>query len=217
MRHCRAKPGSGGRSLRPCNRELASSVSSAEWRFRVGPEEEAAFSRYVTARRDHVRRTAYLLCGDWHRADDLTQIAFVKLYGAWDRVRDPRALDAYVRSCLVRATIDESRRPWRRERAVEIVPEEVDSFDISSVIADRALVQAAMEQVPPGQRATLVLRYFEGLDVTEAATALGCSEGNVKSQTARGLAALKKALAGQVDGSEEPGPGTGRARRGDEG
>src|SRR4051794_18145196 len=98
------------------------SVSSAEWRLCVGPEEDAAFSRYVTARRDHVRRTAYLLCGDWHRADDLTQIAFVKLYGAWDRVRDPLALDAYVRSCLVRATIDESRRPWRRERSVEILP-----------------------------------------------------------------------------------------------
>jgi RNA polymerase sigma-70 factor (sigma-E family) len=160
----------------------------------VGPEEDGAFSRYVTARRDHVRRTAYLLCGDWHRADDLTQIAFVKLYGAWERVRDPRALDAYVRSCLVRATIDESRRPWRRERAVEVLPEVPDSFDIASVISDRALVQAAMEQIPPGQRATLVLRYFEGLDVAEAAAALGCSEGNVKSQTARGLAALKKAL-----------------------
>ncbi len=160
----------------------------------MGPEEDGAFSRYVTARRDHVRRTAYLLCGDWDRADDLTQIAFVKLYGAWDRIRDRRALDAYVRSCLVRATIDESRRPWRRERAVEVLPEVSDSFDISSVIADRALVQAAMEQVPPGQRATLVLRYFEGLDVAGAAAALGCSQGNVKSQTARGLDALKKAL-----------------------
>ena len=64
----------------------------------MGPEEDAAFSRYVTARRDHVRRTAFLLCGDWHRADDLTQIAFVKLYGAWERVRDPRATIAIARS-----------------------------------------------------------------------------------------------------------------------
>ena len=175
----------------------------------MGPEENAAFSRYVTARRDHVRRTAYLLCGDWHRADDLTQIAFVKLYGAWERVRDPGALDAYVRSCLVRATIDESRRPWRREQVVEIVPEEADSFDISSVIADRTLVQAAMEQVPPGQRATLVLRYFEGLDVTAAATALGCSEGNVKSQTARGLAALKKALRALGESGRDSSDGSG--------
>lgn len=183
----------------------------------MGPEEEAAFSAYVTARRDRVRRTAYLLSGDWHRADDLTQIAFVKLYGAWDRVRDHRALDAYVRSCLVRATVDESRRPWRRERAVEVLPETPDSFDMASVIADRALVQSALEQVPAGQRATLVLRYFEGLDVAGVAAAMGCSEGNVKSQTARGLAALKKALAGAIDGRGETGPATGTAKRGDEG
>lgn len=160
----------------------------------MGPEEDAEFSQYVTARRDHVRRTAYLLCGDWHRADDLTQISFVKLYGAWGRIRDRGALDAYVRSCLVRATVDESRRPWRREKAVEILPETTDSFDIASVVADRELVQRALEHVPPGQRATLVLRYFEGLDVAQAAAALGCSVGNVKSQTARGLAALKGAL-----------------------
>lgn len=186
-----AKP--GATPIR-CNRMRDPSVLSNEWRFRVGPEEDDAFSHYVTARRDHVRRTAYLLCGDWHRADDLTQIAFVKLYRAWGRIRDHRALDAYVRTCLVRATIDESRRPWRRERAVEVLPETADTFDLGSVVADRELVQAALEEVPPGQRATLVLRYFEGLDVTETAAALDCSEGNVKSQTARGLAALKKAL-----------------------
>lgn len=181
----------------------------------MGPEEDAAFSRYVTARRDHVRRTAYLLCGDWHRADDLTQIAFVKLYGAWDRIREHGALDAYVRTCLVRATVDESRRPWRRERAVEVLPEVADSFDMASVIADRELVQAALAQVPAGQRATLVLRYFEGLDVAGVAAAMGCSPGNVKSQTARGLAVLKKALAGKVDGRGTTGTGT--AKRGDEG
>ncbi|MET3804557.1 RNA polymerase sigma-70 factor (sigma-E family) [Nakamurella sp. UYEF19] len=182
----------------------------------MGPEEDGAFSQYVTARRDHVRRTAYLLCGDWHRADDLTQIAFVKLYGAWERIRDHRALDAYVRSCLVRATVDESRRPWRRERAVEVLPETVDTFDIASVISDRELVQSALEQVPSGQRAVLVLRYFEGLDVAESASALGCSEGNVKSQTARGLAALKKAL--QAMGElgtprDRGGPTDGKGRR----
>lgn len=175
----------------------------------MGPEEDAAFSQYVTARRDHVRRTAYLLCGEWHRAEDLTQIAFVKLYGAWERIRDHGALDAYVRSCLVRATVDESRRPWRREKATEILPETSDSFDISAVVADRELVQQALEHVPSGQRATLVLRFFEGLDVAQTAAALGCSQGNVKSQTARGLAALKAAL--QSVG--ETGNGSGGERR----
>ena len=155
---------------------------------------EEDFSSYVTARRDHTRRVAYLLCGDWHRADDLTQIAFVKLYGAWERIRDRGALDAYVRSTLVRATVDESRRPWRREKVVEVLPETASFDDLGDKLADRERVQAALAVVPGGQRAVLVLRYFEGLDVAETAAALGCSEGNVKSQTARGLAALRAAL-----------------------
>jgi RNA polymerase sigma-70 factor (sigma-E family) len=156
---------------------------------------DAAFTAYVAARRDVVRRTAFLLCGNWHTADDLTQTAFVKLYGAWHRVRDPGALDAYVRSVLVRATVDESRRPWRREKAVDAVPHNPAPSDSASTLADRAVVRQALAAVPAGQRTVLVLRYFEGLDVAETAAALGCSEGNVKSQTARGLAALRAAMA----------------------
>lgn len=160
----------------------------------MGPEEESAFAEYFTARREQVRRTAYLLCGDWHKADDLAQTAFVKLHGAWSRVRDPKALDAYVRSCLVRSVVDESRRPWRRERAVEIVPDLPDNLDFSSLVADQDQLKAALAAIPPGQRAVLVLRYFEGMDVAGTAEALGCSEGNVKSQTARGLAALRAVM-----------------------
>lgn len=173
----------------------------------MGPEEEAEFSAYVAARREHVRRAAYLLCRDWHKADDLTQTAFVKLYGAWDRVRDRAALDGYVRSCLVRATVDESRRPWRRESATQEMPEGGSSAappgfggraphaaDLSGPVVDRAVVHRALAQVPEGQRMVLVLRFYEGLDVAATAATLGCSEGNVKSQTSRGLKALKAAL-----------------------
>ncbi len=174
----------------------------------MSPEEEAEFAAYVTAGRDRVRRTAYLLCGDWHRADDLTQIAFVKLYGAWGKVRDRAALDAYVRTCLVRATVDESRRPWRRERSVDELPEHHGAADIradlASVVVDRELIRQALDLVPPGQRAVLVLRYYEGMDVAATAAALECSEGNVKSQTARGLAALKAAL-GQLGSASRGG------------
>jgi RNA polymerase sigma-70 factor (sigma-E family) len=166
----------------------------------VGPEEEAQFSVYVTARRDRLRRTAYLLCGDWHRADDLTQIAFVKLYGAWGEIRDYAALDAYVRRCLMRVAVDESRRPWRRESVVDELPDHAQlsggSADLAAGVVDRELIRQALEAVPPGQRAVLVLRYYEGMDVAGTAAALECSEGNVKSQTARGLAALKTALSG---------------------
>lgn len=169
---------------------------------------DAEFSAYVAVRRDAVRRSAYLLCGDWHQADDLTQTAFVKLYDAWDRVRDRGALDAYVRSIVVRATVDESRRPWRREKAVDAVPDQPalsgtgSTVDIAASVADSELVRSALASVPSGQRAVLVMRYFEGLDVAATARALGCSEGNVKSQTARGLSALKAALAvrGELEG-----------------
>lgn len=157
---------------------------------------DAEFSEYFAARRDHVRRTAYLLSGDWYKADDLAQTAFVKLYGAWDRVRDRAAMDAYVRSCLVRSVIDESRRPWRREKVVEIMPENSDDneSDIASVVADRELFRQALTAVPRGQRTVLVLRYYEGLDVAATAAAMGLSQGTVKSQTARGLAALRLAV-----------------------
>lgn len=163
--------------------------------MRAADDANAEFSVYVAARRDAVRRTAYLLCGDWHQADDLAQTAFVKLHGAWGRIRDRGALDAYVRSTLVRATVDESRRPWRREKAVDAVPDVPALSDIASTVTDREIVRAALACVPPRQRAVLVMRYFEGLDVAETASALKCSQGTVKSQTARGLAALKAALA----------------------
>jgi RNA polymerase sigma-70 factor (sigma-E family) len=156
---------------------------------------DAEFSAYFDARRDVVRRTAYLLCGDWHKADDLAQTAFVKLYGAWDRVRDRAAMDAYVRSCLVRAVVDESRRPWRREKVVEFMPESpTNASDLAAMVADRELFRKALAAVPPGQRTVLVLRYYEGLDVASTAAAVGLSEGTVKSQTARGLAALRTAV-----------------------
>lgn len=171
----------------------------------MGPEEEAQFAVYVTARRDRVRRTAYLICGDWHKADDLAQIAFVKLYGAWQRIRDYGALDAYVRSCLMRAAVDESRRPWRRERPAEVLPERAGGAatepvgghaapDFAALVVDRELMRAALRHLPDGQRAMVVLRYYEGLSVAEVAAAMDCSEGNVKSQTSRGLAALRAAL-----------------------
>lgn len=160
----------------------------------MGPDDEAEFSAYVAARRDVVRRTAYLLCGDWHTADDLAQTALVALYRTWHRIRDRAAMDAYVRTCLTRAVVDESRRPWRREAAAWEVPDNPAPSDIAGAVADRQLVRQALLAVPPKQRATLVLRYFEGLDVAATAAALGCSEGTVKSQTARGLATLRAAL-----------------------
>lgn len=168
--------------------------------------DEADFAEYVRARRDAVHRSAFLLCGDWHRADDLAQTAFLTLYRRWRAVRDRGALDAYVRRCLVRAVVDESRRPWRRERFVAELPQTAfppATPDTADGVATRTALLAGLARVPPRQRAVLVLRFLEGLDVSGVAAALGCTEGTVKSQTARGLDALRAALGEELDDLRE--------------
>lgn len=165
--------------------------------------EEQEFAEYFAARRDAVRRTAFMLCGDWHRADDLAQTAFVALHRRWRKIRDRGALDAYVRKTVVRAVIDESRRPWRRERFVEELPEvsiqDGSGGDVGDAVATRSTLLDGLRQVPPRQRAVLVLRFLDGLDVAATAEALRCSEGTVKSQTARGLATLRDVLGDAMD------------------
>jgi len=160
-------------------------------------DERRRFTEYFAARQASLRRTAYLLCGDWHWADDLTQTAFVRLAAAWQRVRDPGAVDAFVRTCLVRVYLAESRRAWRRrENTVAEPPERAGRDDDAETVTRQMVFARALAQLPPRQRATLVCRFYQELDVAATATALGCSEGTVKSQTARGLAALRAALTG---------------------
>ena len=152
----------------------------------------AEFSAYVAARRATLRRTAYLMCGDWHMAEDLVQVALAKLYVAWPRIHTDGAEDAYARRIIVRATIDEVRRPWRRREQSGL-----DGIDVAGVEplpydGDELLV--ALRSLPDRQRATVVLRYWWGLSVEETARDLGCSTGTVKSQTARAIAHLRAAL-----------------------
>jgi RNA polymerase sigma-70 factor (sigma-E family) len=149
------------------------------------------FTAYVTARAPALRRTAYLLCGDWHRAEDLTQSALARLYLAWSRARRTGAVDRYARKIVVRVFLDERRRMWRREVPTADLPESAIAGPTSE---DRLVVLEALNLVPDRQRAALVLRYWEDLSIGETAEVLGCSEGNVKSQTARGLAALRSHL-----------------------
>ncbi|MPZ60243.1 MAG: SigE family RNA polymerase sigma factor [Propionibacteriales bacterium] len=153
---------------------------------------DAEFTEYVAARRTHLRRTAYLMCGDWHTADDLVQTALAKLYVAWPRIHRDVPPDAYVRRILVRANIDESRRPWRRERATEELPE--SPAEETFAVEDREQVRAALARLAPGQRTAVVLRYWAGLSVEEVARDMECSIGTVKSQTARAIARLRDQL-----------------------
>jgi RNA polymerase sigma-70 factor (sigma-E family) len=146
-----------------------------------------------------LRRTAYLLCGDWHTADDLVSVALTKLYRQWRRISAMDNVDAYVRRMVLNAWFDERRRPWRRrEQATADMP---DRRLCSPDSAQRIALLAYLAELPPRRRAVLVLRYFCDLSVEETADALRCSTGTVKSQTSRALETLRGRLVG-ADGVE---------------
>src|SRR5580698_6214825 len=94
--------------------------------------DEEAFRTFAWSHRASLRRTAYLMCGDWHQADDLVQTTLVKLYVAWKRVRNDAAPEAYVRRILTRCFLDERRRPWRRESPTDTVPERAAAVPTAS-------------------------------------------------------------------------------------
>ncbi|MEV6305709.1 SigE family RNA polymerase sigma factor [Actinoplanes sp. NPDC051861] len=152
------------------------------------------YREFVAGRMDGWRRTAYLLCGDWHAADDLVSIALVRLYRHWGRVSRIEHPEAYVRQILVRAMLNERRRPWRREQPVTAVPDSPSAVPGPDRVADEQRFMALLSELPPRRRAVLVLRYFCDLSVEETAAQLGCSTGTVKSQTSRALEALRVRL-----------------------
>lgn len=150
------------------------------------------FSAFVAARQAHLRRIAYAVCGDWHRADDLLQTALVKLYVAWPRLHRDGRQEAYTRQIIVRSNIDESRRPWRRERPG------LDGHDPAARpglgTEERSALFDALQDLPVGQRKVVVLRHWLGLSVEETAAELGISTGTVKSQSSRALHTLQSVL-----------------------
>jgi len=142
-----------------------------------------------------LRRLGYLLSGDWYRADDLVQTTIEKMYDKWRRVRRADNVDAYARTILVRVFLSEQRSGWRSRVSVTADPPDAV---LAGPDPDTALdVRRALATVPPRQRAVLVLRFFADLSIEQTAELLGCSPGTVKSQTAHGLSALRRALGDQ--------------------
>jgi RNA polymerase sigma-70 factor (sigma-E family) len=153
---------------------------------------ESEFATFVAARRPHLRRIAYALCGDWHQAEDLVQTALAKLYVAWPRIHKEGAEEAYARRTMVRANIDDSRRPWRRETPGLDHHDRAVGPDHSQ--DDRSTLVSALQQLPAMQRKAVVLRHWLDLSVEQTAAELDISPGTVKSHTSRGLAALQRLL-----------------------
>ena len=154
------------------------------------------FSAFVQARRTGLVRSACLLtAGDTHLAEDLVQTALARLYVAWPKVRRAGTESAYVWRIIVNAHIDEVRRPSRRrERHVPELPELPAPPEAHPDGLGGSEVRAALGALPPGMRAAVVLRHWLDLSVGETAELLNCSEGTVKSQTAKAAARLRDLL-----------------------
>lgn len=159
-------------------------------------QRERGFAEYVAQRRAHLYRAAYLLCGDAHRAEDVVQQALAKLYVAWPRVSRLDSVDAYARRVVVNAHLDETRRPWRRERPVDAGSGSALDRPVEAAVTveDSDALWTALRGLAPGQRRVVVLRHYWGLSVDETAADLGISPGTVKSQTSDALARLRAAL-----------------------
>jgi len=162
----------------------------------VSVPRDQEFAEYVSARLSTLRRLAYLLCQDRDRTDDLVQAAITRLYVHWGRARAVEHLDAYTRTVLVRVYLNERRSTWATR--VDLSRELPDTAAAPEDQDDALDLRVALATLPPRQRATLVLRFYCDLSVEQTATHLGCSTGTVKSQTAKGLQALRGRL-GPVD------------------
>lgn len=157
-----------------------------------------AFEQFVAASSDRLVRTAYLLCGDRGHAEDLVQTALLRTARRWRTAREQP--EAYARRVVVNLAKDRWRSLGRRPSETSI---EMDvAIPVTDGVADRDELVRATRQLPAGQRAVLVLRYFDDLSVEETAAALGCSTGTVKSQTARALERLRAALVPEKENAD---------------
>jgi RNA polymerase sigma-70 factor (sigma-E family) len=152
------------------------------------PDRAESFTRWASERQQALLRTAVLLCGDHHRAEDLVQDALTKVAVRWGRLHDGNP-DAYARQVIVRTNIS-----WWRRRRHEVVRDVRDggvSAGPGAEVDRRLALDRALAQLTPRQRATVVLRFYDDLSERDTAEVLGVSTGTVKSQTHVALARLR--------------------------
>lgn len=165
--------------------------------------DEAEFREFVSENLRPLRRFAYLMCGDWHRAEDAVQTVLAKLYVDWTRVTR-RSPTAYAQRMVVNALNDVHRRAWfRREHLKDELPDRPSTTDATNTSDQRLMILAALAKLPTRRRATLVLRFWADHSVDETAEIMGCSAATVKSQTARGLSTLRNLLPNPLQDSLE--------------
>ncbi len=157
-----------------------------------------SFEEFVLARRSALLRTAYLLTGDLHDAEDLVQVALAKAVPQWRRIH--ARPEPYVRQILARESITRWRTRRWRESPRDVLPEPTAAGGDAGLGADERLaLRDALARLPPRQRAVVVLRYFDDLTEKDTAAALGIAIGTVKSQARDALARLRDVLAEDLD------------------
>jgi RNA polymerase sigma-70 factor (sigma-E family) len=168
----------------------------------------AEFTEFAEAVAPRLRRTAFLLCGDWHAAEDLAQTALAKVYVSWRKIKRQDAAPDYATRTLINCYLADRRRKRPAEILTGQLPERPA---VTAAPETRLVVLAALATLPPRARAVVVLRYWADLSVDQAAAVLGCSPGNVRSQSTRALAKLRivlgEALGETSPAGDRPSPG----------
>jgi RNA polymerase sigma-70 factor (sigma-E family) len=149
------------------------------------------FAEFAEAASPRLRRMAFLLCGDWHTAEDLAQTALAKVFVSWRKIRRQDAVHAYATRTLLNTYLAHKRLKSSGEVLSGWLPEPLAETYAPET---RMVVLDALATLPPRCRAVVVLRYWSDLSVDQAAAVLGCSPGNVKSQSARALDKLRAVL-----------------------
>ncbi|HVE74334.1 MAG TPA: SigE family RNA polymerase sigma factor [Mycobacteriales bacterium] len=149
-----------------------------------------AFTALVDGASPRLLRTAYLLTGDWGRAEDLLQTALAKTWLRWGSLRDAGAAEAYVRRILVTTAGKSWRRRWHGEVPTDALPVHAGN-DHFALVDDRDALRRSLATLTQRQRSVVVLRYYEDLSEAEVADLLGCSVGTIKSTASRALAGLR--------------------------
>lgn len=154
------------------------------------PSVDTDFHTFVVDRLDRWRRSAYLLCNDWHLADDLVSEAVIRLFRHWSKVRKAANPDAYAQKILTRRWLTERNRVWsRRESPSAMTPIRAEPQD--ERVVDRLPLAQLLKELGPRQRATIILRYYLDYSVDDTAEILGVTPGTVRSQCTRALEQLR--------------------------
>jgi RNA polymerase sigma-70 factor (sigma-E family) len=161
------------------------------------------FTEFAVAVSPRLRRTAFLLCGDWHTAEDLAQTALAKVFVSWRRIAQQDAAHAYATRTLVNTYLASKRRKRVGEVLTGKLPERLVEPPPPEA---RVVVLGALATLPPKARAVVVLRYWADLSVEQVADMLGCSTGNVKSQSVRALDKLRAVLGEAITGGPQGQP-----------